>query len=99
MADGLSSSMFEFLSWVAAHRRSYDEAAEAWRSTCPRHTVWEDAFIDGLVRLQTDGAGECTVTLTLRGEAAFRNASASCGSSSAQGASRADLDSRHVSMS
>ena len=74
MADHLSSSMIEFLSWVAARRRSYDEAAEAWRSTCPRHTEWEDAFIDGLVRLQTDQTGECTVILTLRGEAAFRAA-------------------------
>jgi len=23
------------------------KAMEAWRTTCPRHSVWEDALIDG----------------------------------------------------
>jgi hypothetical protein len=25
---------------------------EAWKSSCPRLTVWEDAIADGLVRIQ-----------------------------------------------
>jgi len=24
---------------------------EVWRSNCPRHSVWEDASIDGLVEV------------------------------------------------
>ena len=70
MAEPVSSLMLQFLDWVANRRRTYDEATDAWRSTCPRHTIWEDAFIDGLVQLQ-NGAPQhqCEVTLTARGRA------------------------------
>jgi hypothetical protein len=60
----------EFLAWVAARPRTYGEAMEAWRSNCPRHSVWEDALIDGLIRI--DGGGSMTraaVTLTPQGRA------------------------------
>jgi hypothetical protein len=74
MGDHLNSSMLEFLTWVANRRRTYDEAAEAWRSTCPRHTVWEDAFIEGYVRLETPSTGICELTLTPEGRIALNRA-------------------------
>jgi hypothetical protein len=43
--------MRELLEWVAARPRTYDEAMEAWRSHCPRHTPWEDATIEGLIEV------------------------------------------------
>jgi hypothetical protein len=61
----ISALTVQFLAWVAERPRSRTEAMEAWRSTCPRLTIWEDAMIDGLVRL--DGDGE--VMLTERGRA------------------------------
>jgi hypothetical protein len=68
MAEPVSLLMLEFLSWVANRPRTYAEAMEAWRSTCPRHTVWEDALIDGLIRVESkDPLQECDVTLTPRG--------------------------------
>jgi hypothetical protein len=70
MAEQVSLSMLEFLAWVASRRRNYDDAAEAWRSTCPRHTEWEDAFIEGLVQVENGGVrNECAITLTRRGRA------------------------------
>lgn len=58
----------EFLHWVASRRRTYAEAMEAWRSTCPRHTVWEDALGDGLIQLERGGTlHQAEVTLTPRG--------------------------------
>jgi hypothetical protein len=45
---------------------------EAWHSTCPRLSVWEDAIVDGLVRLDND-AGRA-VRLTPRGRAILENA-------------------------
>ena len=72
MPEPVSLLMREFLTWVASRRRTYAEAMEAWRSTCPRHTVWEDAFIDGLVRVEGDGPlAQAEVTLTPRGRAAL----------------------------
>jgi len=62
--------MLEFLVWIADRRRTYAEAMEAWRSSCPRHTIWEDALADGLIRF--DGGrtlSEYEVVLTPRGRA------------------------------
>ena len=37
----------QFLSWVAASPRTYAEAMDAWRTSCPRLSVWEDALETG----------------------------------------------------
>jgi hypothetical protein len=49
--------MIEFLSWIASRPRTYSQTMEAWQSTCPRHTIWEDAVIGGFVQLSRDGGG------------------------------------------
>jgi hypothetical protein len=59
----------ELLSWLAASTRTYDDAIEVWHSHCPRLTVWEDALIDGLIRIERIGVGNSTVGLTDRGRA------------------------------
>jgi hypothetical protein len=60
----------EFLTWISSRCRTYAEAMEAWRSTCPRHTVWEDALLDGLIQIESDGTRQQPeVTLTARGRA------------------------------
>jgi hypothetical protein len=41
----------ELLVWVGERPRSYDDTIEAWRSSCPRHPVLDDAFTDGLLRV------------------------------------------------
>jgi hypothetical protein len=72
MPESISLLMVEFLTWISSCHRTYDEAAEAWRSTCPRHTVWEDAFIDGFIQVKVtagDAPDRCEVTLTTRGRA------------------------------
>ena len=70
MPEPVSLLLREFLTWVSGRRRTYAEAMEAWRSTCPRHTVWEDAFIDGLVQIEGGGpVQQSEVTLTARGRA------------------------------
>jgi hypothetical protein len=60
----------QFLAWVADGRRSYGEAMDAWRSTCPRLSIWEDAIREGLVRLENGGPMRSSrVLLTPAGEA------------------------------
>ena len=64
----------QFLAWVAGSPRSYAEAMEAWRSTCPRLSIWEDAIVDGLVRIE-GGKGTknlSLVVLTPRGRARLK---------------------------
>jgi hypothetical protein len=55
----------QFLAWIEDRPRTYPEVMEAWRSTCPQLSVWEDAIIAGLVRIES-GARRA-VTLTERG--------------------------------
>jgi hypothetical protein len=66
----------DFVQWVARKPRTYAETMQAWRSSCPRLTVWEDALADGLVRLDY-GAGvpidATAVVLTCRGVAVLEH--------------------------
>ena len=44
---------------------------DAWRTTCPRHSAWEDALLDGLIEV-TDGEDALQpsmVVVTRRGRA------------------------------
>ena len=72
MSDSPSLIMIQFLSWVGDRPRSYAETMDAWRTTCPRLSVWEDGVIADLVRL--DGEGGRAVKLTDRGGAVLRQA-------------------------
>jgi hypothetical protein len=62
----------DLLVWLARAPRTYSETMEAWRSSCPRLTIWEDALAGGLVRVES-GHGtrlsDAPVVLTLRGRA------------------------------
>jgi hypothetical protein len=59
----------QFLDFVAGGR-TYGETMDAWRSTCPRMPIWEDAVRDGLVRIENGGAMKtCRIVLTARGRA------------------------------
>jgi hypothetical protein len=51
----------QFLAWLAAGPRTYADVMDAWRSTCPRQSVWEDSVIDGLVAFEGD-AGAVALT-------------------------------------
>src|SRR4051794_36208433 len=65
----VSSLTRDFLTWVASRPRTYAEAMEVWRSTCPRLTIWEDALIDGFVQVGVGPMDRAVVTLTPRGRA------------------------------
>ncbi|MBX6744404.1 MAG: hypothetical protein IRY87_20400 [Acetobacteraceae bacterium] len=71
MSGAADLLMRQFLAWVAERPRSYAEAMEAWRSNCPRLSVWEDALDGGLVCLDGQaigpGTGDMRVVLTPRG--------------------------------
>lgn len=66
MPDQISAPIRNFLSWVAERPRSHADVMDAWQSSCPRLSVWEDASIAGLVRLEGR-----RVFLTPAGEAAL----------------------------
>lgn len=71
MPDPSHALTLQFLAWVAEAPRTYAQAMEAWRSTCPRLSIWEDAILDGLVEFSAAGASRnrSRVVLTARGRA------------------------------
>jgi hypothetical protein len=34
----------ELLAWISERPRSYSETIEVWKSSCPRHSSWEDVL-------------------------------------------------------
>ena len=54
--------ILDLLAWLSTRDRTYEETIDAWRTSCPRLPVWEDALDHGLV--STDGR---TVQLTAQG--------------------------------
>ena len=63
----VTASTLQLLDWISSGTRTYDEVIEAWRTSCPRLSVWEDALHDGLVVCR---AGRpAIVELTSRGRA------------------------------
>jgi hypothetical protein len=70
MPEPVSPLTLEFLNWLSSRPRTYAEAMDAWRSTCPRQTVWEDALADGLIQFEYGSTPQQSgVTLTARGQA------------------------------
>jgi hypothetical protein len=70
MPEPVSQLMREFLTWVSSRPRTYGEAMEAWQTTCPRHTVWEDALADWLIQVVPRSSwAQAEVSLTPRGRA------------------------------
>ncbi len=43
MAEDLNALVLDLVEWVAEKPRAYADVMEAWRTSCPRLTVWETA--------------------------------------------------------
>ncbi len=66
---GAPGLLLQFLGWVETRPRSYGETMDAWRTSCPRLSIWEDAVGEGLVEV-VPGVGaqrEAGVVLTAAG--------------------------------
>ncbi|MFZ0248790.1 MAG: hypothetical protein WAL61_02495, partial [Acidimicrobiales bacterium] len=59
MPDAVDALILDLLEWVGPAPRPYGEVMEAWRTSCPRLPVWEDANDRGfLVRRHVPGEGQ-----------------------------------------
>ncbi len=50
MTDTVENLILDLLEWVHGKDRTYQETLDAWRTSCPRLTVWEDATDRGLLQ-------------------------------------------------
>jgi hypothetical protein len=64
MSATLDPLVMDLVAFVATGPRPYDEVMDAWRTSCPRLTVWEDAVDRGLVAQVRDARGAMSVCAT-----------------------------------
>ena len=60
----LENLVLDLLEWIAKQNRSYRDTMDAWRTSCPKLPVWEDATDRGLIELDAN-----VVRLTQAGRA------------------------------
>jgi D-3-phosphoglycerate dehydrogenase len=67
MSDStVENLILNLLEWLADSERSYEEVISAWRTSCPRLPVWEDANERGLVTV-VEVNGRSVVRITRLG--------------------------------
>jgi hypothetical protein len=72
MADTIQPLMLDLVEWVAKEPRLYCDVLDAWRTSCPRLAVWEEAVDQGYVaRGYLDGR-EAVVSVTTLGRSFLR---------------------------
>ena len=58
MSETVDNLILDLLEWMGPHPRPYAEVLEAWRTSCPRLPVWEDATDRGFItRHRAQGRG------------------------------------------
>ena len=61
MSDTVESLILDLLEWLGTNPRPYDEVLDAWRTSCPRLPVWEEANSRGFIKRQSGSGIERTI--------------------------------------
>ncbi len=65
--EPLEDLLVELLAWIGSEPRPYGECLEAWRTSCPRLPVWEEATERGFLRRERSSDGEPVAVVTRLG--------------------------------
>jgi hypothetical protein len=65
--DPVEPLILDFLRWLAPQPRPYREVMDAWRTSCPRLTIWEDCLDRGYIERMGGGPGKARIVLTALG--------------------------------
>jgi hypothetical protein len=69
MAIQNQALVLDLIEWIGPAPRPYAEVLAAWRTSCPRLTVWEDAVDAGFVARDRSPSGQPVVKRTEAGQA------------------------------
>jgi hypothetical protein len=64
MSRETEALVLDLVEWVAKKPRPYTDVMEAWRTSCPRLTIWEDAQDKNLIRRFRNETGVTVVAAT-----------------------------------
>jgi D-3-phosphoglycerate dehydrogenase len=67
--ETVDALVLDLLEWIGPGDRPYDEVLEAWRTSCPRLPVWEEAHARGLLLRRREPGGGDRISLSPAGAA------------------------------
>jgi hypothetical protein len=67
MSEDNQALVLDLVEWVAIKPRLCCDFMEAWRTSCPRLTIWEDAQEQNLVKRYRDEKGMVVIAATEAG--------------------------------
>lgn len=67
MPDPVEPLVVDLLEWIGREPRPYAEVIDAWRTSCPRLPVWEEANARGFVERSHQPGNEAMVQVTPAG--------------------------------
>jgi len=68
-SDPVEALILDFIEWLAATPRDYAETMAAWRTSCPRLPVWEEAVERGFVERHAGPDGKVRILPSPTGRA------------------------------
>lgn len=74
MPDPLDPLILDLLEWLGPDARPYKETLDAWRTSCPRLPVWEEANARGFIEIAHRQGSGTIVSVSARGTQALRAA-------------------------
>jgi D-3-phosphoglycerate dehydrogenase len=69
MSENVDALVRDLLEWIGPAPRPYAEVMEAWKTSCPRLPVWEEANSRGFVARHHEPGGPALVSVTEAGRA------------------------------
>jgi hypothetical protein len=72
MSETVDNLILDLLEWIGPAERPYAETMEAWRTSCPRLPVWEDATDRGYIERRHRPGSPAVVALSSSGAAHLR---------------------------
>jgi D-3-phosphoglycerate dehydrogenase len=69
MTDTVDALILDLLEWIGPQPRAYAEVMEAWRTSCPRLPVWEEANARGFVERRHVQGKAALIAVTASGRA------------------------------
>lgn len=73
MPDRVETLILDMVEWIAEKPRPYPEVLDAWHTSCPRLSVWEDAVGRGYVTQQMVPGAGAVVSVSSSGKIFLRD--------------------------
>jgi len=73
VADTVDALILDLLEWIGPRPRLYSEVIDAWRTSCPRLPVWEEANERGFLDHHHEAGRGAYVSVSERGREFLEN--------------------------